>query len=258
MTDKLSESFICHLRDSNARPQKQFMVYSSRQFGFIFEHTMSTPHNEHVAGDGDSNEDDVQQAIALGEDLIHSIFSLAPLDAIKQKVLEGAPLWYQDNEGTSALHAAAYVSNAPLVRFLIEQGAIWNAVDNLHNSAGDIALSLNDETSYLIIRDAGIRSELILTLLASKPTPTSPLSLVLKATDNTAFADQDTFLASRLRFTKDKYGQDICLLQLDDENSQIDGKGAQVGVMMGWERGISTSRSSLCYEVTVSDETAPS
>lgn len=31
-------------------------------------------------------------------------------------------------------------------------------VDNLHNTAGDIALSMNNESIYSIIRDAGIRS----------------------------------------------------------------------------------------------------
>lgn len=32
------------------------------------------------------------------------------------------------------------------------------AVDNLHNTAGDIVLSMNNEACYNIIRDAGIRS----------------------------------------------------------------------------------------------------
>ena len=31
-------------------------------------------------------------------------------------------------------------------------------VDNLHNTAGDIALSMNNEKCYRVIRDAGIRS----------------------------------------------------------------------------------------------------
>lgn len=31
-------------------------------------------------------------------------------------------------------------------------------VDNVGNTAGDIALSLNDQESYRIIRDAGLRS----------------------------------------------------------------------------------------------------
>jgi len=101
----------------------------------------------------------------------------------------------------------------------------------LHNSAGDIALSLNNETCYTIIRDAGIRSELLLTLLSSREALSdSPLSLVLKATDTTAAGSTEEFLSSHLRFTTDEHGQDICLLRLED--------GDEVGVMMGWERDI--------------------
>lgn len=32
------------------------------------------------------------------------------------------------------------------------------SVDNLKNTAGDIALSLNDEDTYMVIRDAGLRA----------------------------------------------------------------------------------------------------
>ncbi|KAI8968636.1 S-adenosyl-L-methionine-dependent methyltransferase [Trametes punicea] len=143
----------------------------------------------------------------------------------------GAPLWYQDDEGTSPLHAAAYVESDELVRFLIEEGAIWNAVDNLHNTAGDIALSLNNERSYTIIRDAGIRSELLLTLLQKRaPAADSPLDIILKATDTTPAGSTDAFLSTRLEYTKDEHGQDICLVKVGEQE--------EVGVMMGWERGI--------------------
>jgi protein arginine N-methyltransferase 2 len=78
----------------------------------------------------------------------------------------------------SPLHAAAYVRRPDVAKFLIQEGAVWNAgayrvqvcfglelkpwlgytVDNLKNTAGDIALSFNDEETYTLIRDAGIRS----------------------------------------------------------------------------------------------------
>lgn len=74
--------------------------------------------------------------------------------------------------------------------------------------------------------------ELLLTLLASKETLSmSPLSLVLKATDTTAAGSTDNYLNSPLKFITDENGQDICLLKIDEEE--------EVGVMMGWERGIS-------------------
>lgn len=122
-------------------------------------------------------------------------------------------------------------------------------MDNLRNSAGDIALSLNNEACYTLIRDAGIRSgmfavkyvfgnqsscpvELLLALLSSKGVSSdSPLSLVLKATDFTAAGSTDTYLTTPLKYTKDKYGQEICVVEVDDEE--------EVGVMMGWERDIS-------------------
>lgn len=117
---------------------------------------------------------DVDEMVELGHDLIFSILERTPIDVVKAKVDAGGPLWFQDDEGISALHAAVYVENTELVRFLIQNGALWNAgmllrtswlngaqiftVDNQHNSPGDIALSLNNEGCYTIIRDAGIRS----------------------------------------------------------------------------------------------------
>jgi len=47
--------------------------------------------------------------------------------------------------------------------------------------------------------------------------------------DSTAAGSVDAFLSSKLRFTKDERGQDICKLKVGDE---------EIGVMMGWEQGI--------------------
>ncbi|KAH7888753.1 hypothetical protein F5I97DRAFT_2004780 [Phlebopus sp. FC_14] len=167
----------------------------------------------------------------LGTTLIQAILEKEPILNIQDLIDAGAPLWFQDNEGISPLHAAAYVGNDELVRLLIEEGAVWNAVDNLGDTAGDVALSLNNEACYTLIRDAGIRAELVLTLLASRP-PLSqtPSSLLIHDRDTSAVASTDAFLASRLHFTTDSNGQEICLLKLAD--------GGEVGVMMGWEREI--------------------
>ncbi|KAH9858826.1 hypothetical protein C2E23DRAFT_800271 [Lenzites betulinus] len=174
---------------------------------------------------------DVDELIAQGQVLVSAILRRTPLAEIKSMIEGGAPVWFQDDEGTSPLHAAAYVEDDALVRLLIYEGAVWNAVDNLHNTAGDVALSLNNEQCYTIIRDAGIRSELLLTLLAKRePAATSPLSLILKATDTTPAGSTDAFLASRLEYTIDEHGQEICLVKVADQE--------EVGVMMGWERDI--------------------
>ncbi|KAI0733202.1 S-adenosyl-L-methionine-dependent methyltransferase [Fomitopsis betulina] len=183
-----------------------------------------------MSDDGSEN-GAIDALTALGQALLEALLEHRPRALIEKMVQDGAPLWYQDDEGTSALHAAAYAEDADLIRYLIEQGAVWNAADNLHNTAGDIALSMNNEECYTIIRDAGIRSELLLTLLSTRaPPPTSSLSMVLKANDTTAAGSTEAFLTSQLKFVTDDKGQEICLLKVSDEE--------EVGVMMGWERGI--------------------
>ncbi|TCD69814.1 Arginine N-methyltransferase 2 [Steccherinum ochraceum] len=181
----------------------------------------------------DESHIEVSEVEAAGRDLVYSILhNELPIDAIKAKVKDdGAPAWFQIEDGTSSLHAAAYNEDVELVRFLLQNGAIWNAVDELHNTAADIALSLNNEECYNLIRNAGIRSELLLTLLSSKNALNeSPLSLVLKATDDTAAGSTESFLATRLRYSRDEHGQEICSVKVSDTE--------EVGVMMGWERGI--------------------
>ncbi len=75
-----------------------------------------------------SNEElDVDAIVAQGLLLIETILRRKPLSEIKEVIAAGAPVWYQDDEGTSALHAASYTENEELVRFLIDEGAVWNA-----------------------------------------------------------------------------------------------------------------------------------
>ena len=115
---------------------------------------------------------------------------------------------------------------------------------------------MNNDACYRLVRDAGIRSgtsllplpcaipgsaypeiELLLQLLSSRgPGLGGDDALVLETQDATAFGSTDAFLHSRLRYTKDAQGQEICLLAAGDE---------EVGVMMGWEREISEC-SRLC------------
>lgn len=80
-----------------------------------------------------------------------------------------------------------------------------------------------------------MRSEFLLRVLNKKNVELD--SLVLKSTDHSVLGSNTTFLQSRLRFVKDSHGQDICLAQTED--------GAEVGVMMGWEKPISTTHCAL-------------
>lgn len=83
---------------------------------------------------------------------------------------------------------------------------------------------------YLAICLNLIETELLLTLLDSRAPSEPSSSLILKTRDASAAGSTDTFLSSRLRFIVDSHGQEICLLKTGED---------EVGVMMGWEQGIS-------------------
>lgn len=74
-----------------------------------------------------ATDEDIDALSMLGGYLIFSIFHRRPLPEIITLIDAGAPLWYQDDEGTSPLHAATYIEDEELIRILIEKGAIWNA-----------------------------------------------------------------------------------------------------------------------------------
>jgi hypothetical protein len=76
----------------------------------------------------DVSMDDEDVATLLGENLVNTILEGGSLDSIKKLLDDGAPVWYQNEaEGTSPLHAAAYMRNPQLAKLLIEKGAVWNA-----------------------------------------------------------------------------------------------------------------------------------
>ncbi|KAJ7084437.1 arginine methyl transferase [Mycena belliarum] len=180
----------------------------------------------------ETDEDELDAITVLGEHLINTILLEEPLDIVKAIVAAGAPVWYQnESEGISCLHAAVYIQDLDLVKLLLQEGAVWNAADYLQMTAGDIALSFNNEAIYTIIRDAGIRAELLLSLLSSQtPVSRSDSAMILKTSDDTAAASSQVFLSSELRFVVDEHGQDICMLNIKG--------GEEIGVMMGWETEI--------------------
>ncbi|KAG6332930.1 hypothetical protein ID866_6156 [Astraeus odoratus] len=206
--------------------------------------------NNEVLAEDIANLEEINALTELGTTLIQAVLEREPAANIKDLVDAGAPLWFQDNEGTSPLHAAAYVRNEQLVRMFLGEGAVWNTGTSLRtrNTAGDIALSMNDEACYKLIRDAGIRAELLLNVLASQPSVTQSVStLMIDNDDVSAAGSTDAFLTSRLHYTTDDHGQEICLLELES--------GAKVGVMMGWEQDIMRQTvHQLCSDHPRSDE----
>ncbi|KAJ3803006.1 arginine methyl transferase [Lentinula aff. detonsa] len=166
------------------------------------------------------SEETVHIFTRLGEYLIDSILHGESFDAIKRIVLEGAPLWYQnESEGMSALHAAAYVQNPELVQFLIDEGAIWNSGKAYSRVPRNLTIEIELSLSHNSEHQASV--EMLLALLSSRSETEGPSSLVIRSEDVTAAASTDAFLKSRLKF--------ICVVKAGDE---------EIGVMMGWEQDI--------------------
>ena len=59
-------------------------------------------------------------------------------------------------------------------------------------------------------------------------------TIVIRSEDESAVGSSDAFLSSRLRFTTDEHGQELCLVRSGEGDEEV-------GVMMGWEKGISES-----------------
>ncbi|OCF60074.1 arginine N-methyltransferase 2 [Kwoniella mangroviensis CBS 10435] len=150
----------------------------------------------------------------------------APATEIQKLIDAGAPTWYQDDSlGWSALHYAAERREPQILEMLLKGGAIWNSVDKWGRTAGEICISLGDEEGWEIIRNEGIRSEMLHHALAgpSSPQSDSSTNMKLRVEDNTSAGDNLTFLKSKLTWDIGKDGKERVL--------DADGNG----VMMGWE-----------------------
>jgi type IV protein arginine methyltransferase len=83
-----------------------------------------------VLTDEDNDSDQLEELgkiAELGQALIDAVLEYAPIEDVQKLLDEDAPLWYQDECGWSALHAAANVENPELVKILLQRGALWNA-----------------------------------------------------------------------------------------------------------------------------------
>ncbi|KAI3628241.1 type IV protein arginine methyltransferase [Malassezia furfur] len=141
-----------------------------------------------------------------------------------------ADAWYADEAlGWDALHYAADACSADTVRVLLRYGGLWNAVDRLGYTAGDLAWSRNATECYMLLLEEGVRQSFLANLLERKldaeteheaqaadhaelTEQTNGASLTLvPGTQNEASASNRAFLATPLTFEKDERGQWRCL-----------------------------------------------
>lgn len=91
----------------------------------------SESESESESGSGSGSEasdaSDVENLLELGQALIYGILQRKPIEDIRTILDAGAPLWYQDEDGWSCLHAAASLEDEKLTKVLLDEGAVWNA-----------------------------------------------------------------------------------------------------------------------------------
>lgn len=188
-------------------------------------------------------------AAAVG-DVARCKVLLAPSEDATTSWDGSADAWYADEAlGWDALHYAADCGSADTVRLLLRNGGLWNAVDVLGFTAGDVAWSRNATACYALLLEEGVRQSFVTDLLERKTQGEratedsahrvegdagTSLTLV-PGTQNEASASNAAFLATPLSFERDARGQWRCLDQ--DRNM----------VMAEWEDEIMrASAAALC------------
>jgi len=146
----------------------------------------------------------------LAHQLLHAA-KHAPASYIKVLLDKGAPAWYQDEElGWSALFYAAERKQPELISLLLRGGAIWNAVDKWGRTAGEIALSLGDEEGWTLIRNEGVRTEMLHHVLGAGEKEAEG-AITLRAEDKTSAGDNLEFLGSKLTWDIGEDGRERVL-----------------------------------------------
>lgn len=143
----------------------------------------------------------------------------------------------QDDDGWTPLHYSSCSGNLEAVMYLLAQGAIWSMVDNLGNTAGDVAFSMNHAEIYHGICNEAFRAEMLRLTIETKgrdDESTDSNGIGQDPKISTA-SNNAAFLASKLTFKTSSTGQKLC----------VDSEGN--GVMQGWETEIMRrSAESLC------------
>ncbi|EIW73191.1 hypothetical protein TREMEDRAFT_73009 [Tremella mesenterica DSM 1558] len=174
------------------------------------------------SSDRDNEEDLPSDLLSAAEALIHAA-KYESLTVIQQLLASGAPAWYQDPDlGWSCLHYAAERRDPELLRALLKGGAVWNAVDLWGQTAGEVCISLGDQECWEVIRNEGVRSEMLHHILKDAGQENGT-GLTLRERDDTSAGNNDEFLKSELRWELGEDGKERVL--------DADGNG----VMMGWE-----------------------
>jgi protein arginine N-methyltransferase 2 len=137
----------------------------------------------------------------------------------------------KDEVGRTALHLAAANGHQECVESLLVAGHAWNAVDDSYVSAGELAKQNGHEIIYELLLQAGIRTELLLSLMEAQDAfddedeviefdeDGNPIGIVISETPLSAISNAD-YLQMPLHYS-------------DDNTKLLDAE--KNAVMMDWE-----------------------
>lgn len=150
-----------------------------------------------------------------------------------------ADAWYADEAmlGWDALHYAADGGHADVIKLLLRNGALWNAVDELGFTAADVAWSRNYTKCYDILFQEGVRQSFLVPVIARHAKSdaksmgiqeehqairedeegSTHLTLVSGSQGEVTYSNAE-FLKSKLTFMKDENSQWRCL---DKDNNMV-------------------------------------
>ncbi|VDL62834.1 unnamed protein product [Hymenolepis diminuta] len=192
--------------------------------------------NEDVEMQYKPSQEDIRLVLAASEGDMSTVKSLNESD--------NADICFQDPQtGMSVLMAAAGSGHIEIVRYLLDQGAPWNAVDRKYRCAGDYAAMNGHQAIVDLIMDHAVMSELILSIGETEDSTDIPTNLpaaVIKAA-NQESTDESipsklnaAYLSSRLEYTK--------------EGDRLVDTSTQLAVMMDWERPLMAMHAAwICF-----------
>ncbi|KAE8232486.1 hypothetical protein CF326_g2480 [Tilletia indica] len=178
--------------------------------------------------------------LALNRTLLQ-VVQAGDLAATKECLKAGADAWFESDEedglGWSALHLAVVANSPEIVQFLLQRGAIWNAVDPRGFTAAQLAWSLNYVECYQLLFEEGVRHSMLMNMLsaddddedgeqAEEEVDPESGAITLRPEGNELANSNAKFLQSRLIFVTDDDGKERVL----DGDSNL--------VMAAWESDI--------------------
>ncbi|KAA3679982.1 type IV protein arginine methyltransferase [Paragonimus westermani] len=153
---------------------------------------------------------------------------------VKTLTDEGADICYQDSKtGISVLMVAASAGHTEIVRYLLQEGAPWNAVDRAYMCAGDYAAKHGHQDTVDLIMDHAVMSELLLSLTVRGDRPEYSDGSSNCQLESAVFSNvgppnvpleslNAVYLLSRLEYSED--------------GKRLVDTGTNLAVMMDWER----------------------